>query len=470
MKPEERFNILQSVASDDVGEVFQTVRQDGQGLVALKKFHASALTDASARSAYQDAVKTIHAAGPSRTARPVAISMAEDNGWVGTEWVGAETLADFATRLDRFEPDVAAGIGCGVLDALIELHELGVSHGRISPSNIWLTQGFLPGGVVLAHPAQYLLRGGEPLLSGDKAAAGITTDTARYLAPEQVRGDDTSVSSDLYAVAAVLYELLTGKRFYEGSAEEVLNAQLSVPAPQASADGDVVQDLSDIIGIALNKDPSQRFQAAIAMRRALAHCRKGGDEASEQASAPLGHQPGQNVTPLLVVDAAAEEQAAHEAAAAQAAAEQEAAKKAAEAEAAAEQDAAKEAAAAQAAEEEAERQAAEKKAAEEAAAAQKLAAQQAAGPVVVAASEEVSEAWFALSDDEDEFKRLHGEEEPPPLYEINRKYRRKSYILIAATIVIILGAFVALHLLTPSTVADNAAEAEESKLYDTQPT
>lgn len=478
MKPEERFNILQSVASDDVGEVFQTVRLDGQGLVALKRFNASVLQNANARAAYEAVVRKIHAAGLARTPRPFAMNLAADNGWVGTEWVGAETLADFARRLDRFESEVAAGIGCGVLDALIELHDLGVVHGGLSPSNIWLTQGFLPGGVALAHPAQYLLRGEGPLLTAGKAAEGVSADSARYIAPERVRGEATGVSSDLYAVGVILYELLTGKPFYEGSADDILNAQLNTPAPQANAGGDVAQDLSDIIAIALSKDPSQRFQAAIAMRRALAHCRKGGDETSEQASAPLGQQRGQNIVPLVVADKAADGQAAKDAAAATAAAAaaQQAAKDAAAKDAAAQQAAkdaaAKEAAAKDAAAKDAAaKDAAAKQAAKDVAAKQAAEKQvQIAAPLVAAASEEVSQAWFAVSEDEEEFKRLHGEEEPPPLHEINRKYRRKSYVLIASIIVVILGAFLALHFLTPSATADNAAEVEETRVYDTLPT
>src|SRR5699024_6262143 len=104
--------------------------------------------------------------------------------WVATEWVGAETLADFAKRQGKFEPDVAAGIGCGILDALTELHEAGLAHGGLRPSNIHLSQGFLPGGVILAHPGQYHLFGAGSLVERAKNGQEDHVPNAHYLAPE----------------------------------------------------------------------------------------------------------------------------------------------------------------------------------------------------------------------------------------------------------------------------------------------
>src|SRR5699024_4481227 len=148
MKPEEHFNILQSVAKDVVGEVLQTVKKEGEGLAAVKVFEGWVRKDADALSAYHTFLKNLQGAGPARTPRALDVHLEGDNAWVATEWVGAETLADFAKRQGKFEPDVAAGIGCGILDALTELHEAGLAHGGLRPSNIHLSQGFLPGGVI----------------------------------------------------------------------------------------------------------------------------------------------------------------------------------------------------------------------------------------------------------------------------------------------------------------------------------
>lgn len=493
MKPDERFTILQSVANDHVGETFQTVKKDGQGLAAVKVFHASVLENSAACSAYEDAVRRLHAIGPARAPRPVALHLEKDNGWTATEWVSTDTLAAFARRLDRFEGEVAAGIGCGILDALSEMHSASVVHGALTPHKIWLSQGFLPGGVILGQPAENLLFGGQPALQEGQAAAFVTQEDAAYLAPEQVRDGSADIRSDLYAVGAILYELLTGTPLYEGSAEEILQAHVDTPAPKAAVHSNVSQDISDILEIALNKDPEQRFQTAIAMRRALAHCRKSGDEASEQASAPLGMQRGQNIAELLVIntltdddaaekaaaEAAAAEKAAQEAAAAEAAAAEAAAKKAAEQEAA--EKAADEQAAAAAAKEAAEKEAADKAAAEKAAAESSAAEQQpqekkkqAAAPAAAvappASAGEAADAWFALSKDEDAFKRLHGEEEPPPLVEINRRYRRKSAVMIAAIVVLGLVAFAAVVFFGPDATSGDKAESQNTPDFlDEQP-
>lgn len=501
MKPEERFTILQSVASDEVGEVFQTVKKDGQGLAAVKVFVPSALQDGAAAKAYEDAVRKIHEVGVARSPRPVALNLAEGNGWLATEWVGTDTLATFARRLDRFDGEVAAGIGCGILDALMEIHGASVAHGSLTPDKIWLSQGFLPGGVILGHVAQHLLFGNQPALQNGVPAAYVTSQNAAYLAPETIRDGISDARSDLYAVGAILYELLTGNPLYEGSVEDVLNAHVNAPVPKASAHPNVSQDISDILEIALDKDPEQRFQAAVAMRRALAHCRKSGDEASEQASAPLGMQPGQNIGELSVVNTLASEGTAEDAVAATAAAAQAAADEAAEASAAAEEAteasaAAEEAAEAKAAAEEAAKAkaAAEAEAAEEkaekkskkkgkskknkkaqkskvAAVESSSAAAATAEPLDPATVERASVEWFALSKNEEEFRRLHGEETPPPLQEINRRYRRKSYLMIAAIIVLVLGGFLALHFFTTSATDKDAAESHNTlDVYDDQAT
>src|SRR5690625_1508709 len=445
MKPEERFTILQSVATDEVGEVFQTVKKDGQGLAAVKIFVPAALQNDAAAKAYEDAVRKLHAVGAARTPRPILLNLASGNGWLATEWVGTDTLATFARRLDRFDAEVAAGIGCGILDALIELHSASVTHGSLTPDKIWLSQGFLPGGVILGQVSQHLLFGEKPALQNGAPAAYVTEQNAAYIAPETVRDGTVDARSDLYAVGAILYELLTGKPLYSGSVTDVLKAQLESPLPKASDHPDVSQDVFNILEIALDKDPEQRFQAAVAMRRALAHCRKSGDEASEQASAPLGMQRGQNIGELTVINTLADASAADAEAAAVAAA----------AAAAAAEKAAQEAKAA-------EEKAAADKAAQEARAAEEKAAAETADQEAKAAVENASVEWFALSKDEEAFQRLHGEETPPPLQEINRRYRRKSYLMIAAIVVLVLGGFLALHFLVPSPTDNDAAESHNT--------
>lgn len=479
MKPDERFTILQSVAKDPVGETFQTVKKDGQGLAAVKVFDASVLEDSAACSAYEDAVRRLHAIGPARSPRPVALHLDKDNSWVATEWVSTDTLAAFAGRLDHFEAEVAAGIGCGILDALSELHSASVVHGGLTPHKIWLSQGFLPGGVILGQPAENLLFGGKPALDDGRAAAFVNKEDAPYLAPEQVRDGSADIRSDLYAVGAILFELLTGQPIFEGSAEEILQAQLNATTPKAAAHANVSQDISDILEIALNKDPEQRFQTAIAMRRALAHCRKSGDEASEQASAPLGMQRGQNIADLFVAntlkDTAAEKAA--EEAAAQAEAEKAAKEKAAE-EAAAQAEAKKAAEAEKAAEKEKSAKKSKNKKSNAKQSAQEKTddveqdrAQPAAATPAPANVTEAADAWFALSKDDEAFKSMHGEEQPLPLVEINRRYRRKSVVMILAIIVLGLAAFAAVVFLGPdATSADKAESQNTPDFMGEQPT
>src|SRR5699024_2487188 len=109
-----------------------------------------------------------------------------------------------------------------------EMHEASVVHGGVAPRNVWLSQGFLPGGVIVGHPAQYLLRAPTSALQDGVASENVES-AAPYLSPEQIQGEAPDVRSDLYAVGVVLYELLTGKALFDGSTADVLNAHVNTP-------------------------------------------------------------------------------------------------------------------------------------------------------------------------------------------------------------------------------------------------
>lgn len=463
MKPDERFKILQSIGRDTVGEIFQTVKLQGEGLAAVKVFEEWTVQDADARASYAKAIQNIHAVGPARTPRPLALQVEQDNAWIATEWVGAESLASFVKRQGAFDPDVAIGIACGILDALMELHQAGIPHGNLSLDNIHLSQGFLPGGVILSQPAQNLLWGSQSVLRRANAGDETKIPDVRFMAPEQIGGGPASVQSDLYAVGAILYLLLTGKPLFDGSTPEILRAHLSEPAPKASASvAKLPPDLEDILGLALGKDDTARFQATIAMRRALAHCRKSGDEASEKAAAPLGVQLGQDIQPLITAADTVVTPVSTKAVEPKKADDWGAAPKKSDGKKKGKKDKGGwgEDTAAQASEE---------------APTQKSEPIQAAAPVVeesantapradVSFADPVAVEWFSQSNDKELMEKRYGDEEPPTVLEINRQFRKISYAIIGAVVLVGIGIFAALVFATGSSKKDAPADNESSAI------
>ncbi len=151
-----------------------------------------------------------------------------------------------------------------VLSALDYAHQRGVIHRDIKPANMMLT----PAGLVK------LMDFGIAKASTDQrmTMTGTTMGSLYYMSPEQIRGI-TQIDSraDLYSVGVSLYELVTGKRPFDGDSQfAIMSAHLEkTPVPPVEVDPRLPQGLNDAILMSVAKDPAMRFQTAGAFRAAL---------------------------------------------------------------------------------------------------------------------------------------------------------------------------------------------------------
>ncbi len=141
-------------------------------------------------------------------------------------------------------------------DALDTAHDAGLVHRDIKPQNI------LVGGRDQAYLADF----GLTKAAGDKSLTrtGQFVGTLDYIAPEQIKGEPATKASDVYALAAVLYECLTGiVPFPKDSEAAVLYAHMADPAPRVSETRpDLPGDLDAVLARAMSKDPKERQESA----------------------------------------------------------------------------------------------------------------------------------------------------------------------------------------------------------------
>lgn len=165
---------------------------------------------------------------------------------VVTETAAGETLA---TRLGSGRMPLSEGLSHArqILSALDYMHGRNLVHGGIDPAQIMLR----PDGVLK------LMNTGAGVL----AKHGAVPVTPHYVSPEQAGGGAPDARSDFYVLGLVLYEMLTGKRPFDGGQE--------TPPPPADVAPDIPDQLSDIVMMALSSDPAQRFQTARAFQNAL---------------------------------------------------------------------------------------------------------------------------------------------------------------------------------------------------------
>jgi hypothetical protein len=120
-------------------------------------------------------------------------------------------------------------------DCLGKLHETGKAHGAVSPSNLALVEG------------------GVELLPAPECAGGAITP---YTAPEVVQGRPADARSDIFAFGAILFEMITGRRAFEGESRVTLSASLTeTPAPASGS-----PTVDRLVGPCLNKNPEARSQ------------------------------------------------------------------------------------------------------------------------------------------------------------------------------------------------------------------
>jgi eukaryotic-like serine/threonine-protein kinase len=204
------------------------------------------------------------------------------------ECVEGETLAK---RLEKgpLPVDQILKIGAQIADALDKAHRSGIVHRDLKPSNIILT----PAGAKLldfglAKPAAAL----EDMATMTAAKVqtpvterGTIVGTFQYMSPEQVEGRELDGRSDIFSLGAVIYEMVTGQRAFEGKSRlSVASAILEKePAPITTTKPLAPAALDHAIRTCMAKDPNDRWQTA----RDLSHELKWTSEAGSQAGVPV---------------------------------------------------------------------------------------------------------------------------------------------------------------------------------------
>lgn len=199
-----------------------------------------------------------------------------DVHYIVLEYVEGKNLRDIVREHGRLSPKRAAQVGRAVARALEAAHARGLIHRDIKPHNILIT----PEGRVKV--ADFGLA--RAASSSTLTETGKVIGSVHYFSPEQARGDVVGPASDIYSLGVVLYELLTGKRPFEGDSPiaVALKHLQEEPVPPRQLDPRIPAWLDEVVMRAMAKRPADRFPTASAMAEAL----EWRDQATVVAAAP----------------------------------------------------------------------------------------------------------------------------------------------------------------------------------------
>jgi hypothetical protein len=256
-----RFEVERSLGAGGFAEVFAALDLHTSSEVALKVLHQHLAEDPQIVERFRRELAVTRTLAHPGIVRVFDLHEHGDAAFFSMELLRGESLA---ARLARgplaFEE--ARRIAREMCEALAAAHGAGVVHRDLKPQNVFLTES---GAVKLLDFGLARAVGWSRL-----TATSTVMGTPGYIAPELMRGAGADARSDVYAVGATLFEMLTGQVAFAGSDPyETLRAQAGT-APSPHAANSAVPELDDaIVRRALDPDPELRFVDARQMLRAL---------------------------------------------------------------------------------------------------------------------------------------------------------------------------------------------------------
>lgn len=179
------------------------------------------------------------------------------------EYIEGVSLAELLKKNEPLSPDQVRSIGVQICHALDFAHSKGVIHRDIKPGNILLSPSL--------SRAKVTDFGIARIDKGNHAPTDRLLGTPQYMSPEQCNGGRLDGRSDLFAVGALLYELLTRRKPFPGENMTAVIHQVLTqnPIPPAEISSEIPQQLSDVVMKAIEKAPHRRFSSGREMAGAL---------------------------------------------------------------------------------------------------------------------------------------------------------------------------------------------------------
>jgi Tol biopolymer transport system component len=267
-----------------MGEVYRARDTRLDRTVAIKVLPAHLSASAQARERFEREAKAISSLSHPHICPLYDVGHQDGTDFLVMEYLEGETLAD-RLKKGRLPLEQVLQYAIQIADALDAAHSHGVIHRDLKPGNIMLTKSgakLLDFGLAKAHAAEAV----AGMTAGTTQTTPLTGEgtilgTLQYMAPEQLEGAGVDARTDLFALGAVIYEMATGKKAFEGKGQASLIAAILErdPPPVSTIQSVCPPALDHVVQTCLAKAPDSRWRTAHDISIELKWIALGGSEA-----------------------------------------------------------------------------------------------------------------------------------------------------------------------------------------------
>jgi len=299
------YEIVAPLGAGGMGEVYRARDTRLDRTVAIKILPSHFADDATRRQRFEREAKVVSSLNHPNICTLHDIGHQDGVDFIVMEYLDGESLAE---RLEKgpLQAVQVLQYGTQIASALDKAHRNGVTHRDLKPGNIILTKSgakLLDFGLAKAEPAQSLaqtLTDATPR-SIPMTKLGAIIGTVPYMSPEQLDGKKVDARSDIFSLGAVLYEMVTGNRAFQGNSEFSVASDIlhKDPAPISTLQPLTPPALERTIRVCLAKDPDERWQSASDLWNELRWISEGGSQSGSMTALQPGFQPGVRISPTL---------------------------------------------------------------------------------------------------------------------------------------------------------------------------
>lgn len=271
------YRILEKLGQGGMGEVYKAEDSRLKRLVAIKILRRDRVAPDQERLRFLQEGRAVSALNHPNIVQIYELASHDGEDCIVMEFAPGPTLAQLLSQ-KRLTVDQAMDYANQMASALAAAHAAGIVHRDIKPGNIIVTEA----GVVkildfgLAKREPNIADGDSTLTAGPETGAGTVLGTAAYMSPEQAEGKPVDARSDVFSTGAVLYEMLTGTRAFDGDSTLAILSKVlrDAPPPVRELRAEVPQAAERIVGRCLEKDPALRYPSGRELASDLVACRR----------------------------------------------------------------------------------------------------------------------------------------------------------------------------------------------------